>query len=48
MVYISEGSQCTSDKAMSSVCCEDENRSMNVEKFHAGSYFKEEFEGGRE
>lgn len=45
MVYISESA---SDKAISNVCCEDKNWSVNVEKFHAGSYFKEEFEGGRE
>lgn len=48
MVYISENLQCTSDKAISLVCHEGKNQSMNVEKFHAGSYLKEEFEGGRE
>lgn len=33
---------------MSRVCCEDKSLSMDVEKWHADSYFKEEFEGGRE
>lgn len=33
---------------MSSVCCEDKSLSVNVEKWRADSYFKEEFEGGRE
>lgn len=47
MVYISESLQCTSDKAIM-VCCGGKNQSMNVEKFHAGSYLKEEFKGGRE
>lgn len=48
MVCISESSQCTSEKGISSVCCEDKNDSRHVEKFHTGSYFKEAFEGGRE
>lgn len=48
MVCISQSFQYISDKTISSVCCEDKNQSMNAEKFHAVSYFKEEFEGGRE
>lgn len=47
-VCISESFQYISDKTISRVCCKDENQSMNVEQFCAVSYFKEEFEGGRE
>lgn len=47
MVCISGSLQCSSDKAISSVCREDKNQSMNVKKIHASSYFKEEFEGDR-